>query len=170
MMIAMQDGSTHTLCGDMVRRHHWGKDFPDLESNLGGTSEGKVSESFTVVLTNPPFGQNLKVSASDCKLGSYTISEAASGKDGKHVALEIGLVYLELAYRLLQIGGRVGIVLPETYFFSHSYRWLPRWLEKRMELRGMMHIPMEAFEEFCRAKTNFYIFEKVGHGIDEGEE
>lgn len=26
----------------------------------------------------------------------------------------------------------------------------------------MMNIAMEAFEEFCRAKTNFYIFEKVG--------
>jgi len=86
------------------------------------------------------------------------------------VALEIGLVYLELAYRLLQVGGRVGIVLPETYFFSHSYRWLPHWLEGRMDLRGMMNIPMEAFEEFCRAKTNFYIFEKVGHGIGEEEE
>jgi len=34
----------------------------------------------------------------------------------------------------------------------------------------MMNIPMEAFEEFCRAKTNFYIFEKVGHGIGEEEE
>ena len=33
-----------------------------------------------------------------------------------------------------------------------------------MELRGMLNIPMEAFEEFCRAKTNFYIFEKVGEG------
>jgi hypothetical protein len=28
----------------------------------------------------------------------------------------------------------------------------------------MMNIAMEAFEEFCRAKTNFYIFEKVGDG------
>jgi hypothetical protein len=28
----------------------------------------------------------------------------------------------------------------------------------------MMNIPMEAFEEFCRAKTNFYVFEKVGKG------
>ena len=25
----------------------------------------------------------------------------------------------------------------------------------------MINIPMEAFEEFCRAKTNFYIFEKI---------
>jgi hypothetical protein len=26
---------------------------------------------------------------------------------------------------------------------------------------------MEAFEEFCRAKTNFYIFEKIGNIEDD---
>jgi hypothetical protein len=40
------------------------------------------------------------------------------------------------------------------------------WLEGRFALRGMFNIAMEAFEEFCRAKTNFYIFEKVGNGTD----
>ncbi|HWK81568.1 MAG TPA: hypothetical protein VNP95_12405, partial [Thermomicrobiales bacterium] len=67
-------------------------------------------------------------------------------------------------HRLLQVGGRVGIILPETYLFSKKYRWLESWLAGRFELRGMMNIAMEAFEEFCRAKTNFYIFEKVGYG------
>lgn len=38
-----------------------------------------------------------------------------------------------------------------------------------MKLRGMMNIAMEAFEEFCRAKTNFYIFEKVGDGNADNE-
>lgn len=85
---------------------------------------------------------------------------------GKYVDLEIGLVYLELSHRLLRVGGRIGIVLPETYFFSKKYRWLPGWLDGRLKLRGMMNIPMEAFEEFCRAKTNFYIFEKIGEGED----
>jgi type I restriction enzyme M protein len=86
-------------------------------------------------------------------------------KDAQAFAdVEIGLVYLELAHRLLRVGGRVGIVLPETYFFSHSYRWLPGWMDSRLALRGMLNIPMEAFEEFCRAKTNFYIFEKIGEG------
>jgi hypothetical protein len=37
-------------------------------------------------------------------------------------------------------------------------------MEGRLKLRGMMNIAMEAFEEFCRAKTNFYIFEKIGNG------
>jgi type I restriction enzyme M protein len=172
VMIAMQDGSTHTLVGDAIRRHLWKSKFPELEQNLGrpGT-EGELAEQFTVVLTNPPFGEDLKVSAADARASGYTITKAAAsatrGGRKEHVDLEIGLVYLELAHRLLQMGGRVGIVLPETYFFSHKYRWLPGWLQGRFELRGMINIAMEAFEEFCRAKTNFYIFEKVGNGSEE---
>lgn len=91
---------------------------------------------------------------------------AARGGKREYVDLEIGLVYLELAHKLLQMGGRVGIVLPETYFFSFKYRWLSGWLEGRFKLRGMFNIAMEAFEEFCRAKTNFYVFEKVGDPPD----
>lgn len=164
MMIAMQDGSTHTLCGDMVRRHLWAEKFPALESAFGSGIVGEVAGSFSVVLTNPPFGKPLKVSASDCQKSGYSISRAAANSSSKSVSyceLEIGLIYLELAYDLLQVGGRLGIVLPETYFFSHTYRWLPGWMESRFALKGMLNIPMEAFEEFCRAKTNFYIFEKL---------
>lgn len=167
-MIAMQDGSTHALLGDAVRRHLWKGKFPQLEKELGQPGGDGIQESFTVVLTNPPFGEDLKVTAVDARAAGYTITKAAAGASRggskEHVDLEIGLVYLELAHRLLQVGGRIGIVLPETYFFSYKYRWLPGWLEKRLELRGMINIAMEAFEEFCRAKTNFYIFEKVGNG------
>lgn len=169
IMIAMQDGSTHVLRGDAVRRHLWKSKFPELEQNLGepGSDTG-LAAGFTVVLTNPPFGENLKVKAADARAAGYTITAAAGGvsRGAKkaHVDLEIGLVFLELAHRLLQVGGRVGIVLPETYFFSHKYRWLPDWMEGRLALRGMLNIAMEAFEEFCRAKTNFYIFEKIGEG------
>lgn len=164
MMIAMQDGSTHCLCGDMVRQHLWKEKFPSLYSNLSGNQTGKLNESFTVVLTNPPFGQDLKVSASDCQKSQYSISKAAASVTSgtaNYADLEIGLVYLEVSHRILQSGGRLGIILPETYFFSHSYRWLPKWLKSHFILRGMLNVPMEAFEEFCRAKTNFYIFEKI---------
>ncbi len=167
MMIAMRDGSTHTLRGDAVKRHLWTHDFPQLEVELGDRGKsGEIAQQFTVVLTNPPFGEDLKIKAADARAAGYTItSAAAEGRSGKvHVDLEIGLVYLDLAHRLLQVGGRVGIVLPETYFFSHKYRWLPDWMEGRFVLRGMLNVAMEAFEEFCRAKTNFYIFEKVGEG------
>jgi hypothetical protein len=164
MMLASRANSTHVLLGDSIRRHLWRSKFPELQTQLGDRRED-IAASFTVVITNPPFGEDLRIKASDARAAGYTITEAAAMDSGKgHVDLEIGLIYLELAHRLLQMGGRVGIVLPETYFFSYKYRWLPGWLDTRLALRGMFNIPMEAFEEFCRAKTNFYIFEKVGDG------
>ncbi len=69
-------------------------------------------------------------------------------------------MFVERAYQLLMPGGRLGIILPETYFFSSSYRWFTTWLEARFILRGVVNIPMEAFQGFCRAKTNFYVLEK----------
>jgi hypothetical protein len=164
MMVAMRDGSTHAILGDAIRTNLWSAKYPRLHQELGNPVEKFGLEQFTVVVTNPPFGASLKVKAADCRAAGYTISNYAAMKGPKdHTDLEIGLVYLEQCYRLLRVGGRIGIILPETYFFSYSYRWLPYWLQGRLALRGMLNIPMEAFEEFCRAKTNFYIFEKVGH-------
>lgn len=166
LMIAARDGSTHVLMGDAVRNNQWKAKYPYLYANL--THRGEISSSFTVVITNPPFGEDLKVSAADARAGGYSIAKAAAmGGKREYVDLEIGLIYLELAHKLLQQNGRVGIVLPETYFFSFKYRWLPEWLDGRFKLRGMFNIAMEAFEEFCRAKTNFYVFEKVGNGPDD---
>ena len=163
LMLALGDGSTHTLIGDAIASDRWREHYPQLTAPL---RDGQ----FTAVLTNPPFGEKLKVKAAAARRAGYSISKAAGAIRRKgHVDLEIGLIFLERAWRLLRVGGRVGIVLPETYFFSHKYRWLPDWLEGRLELRGIINIPMEAFQEFCRAKTNFYIFQKVGDGPSAAE-
>lgn len=117
-----------------------------------------------MVITNPPV--RLKSESQGSRLSGCPVhDQPACLKGVRRVVrrLEIGLVYLELAHRLLRVGGRVGIVLPETYFFSKKYSWLAGWMDGRFSLRGMLNIPMEAFEEFCRAKTNFYIFEKTGN-------
>lgn len=150
LMVSLGDGSVNIHAGDSIREHRWKTDYPYLETPL---SDG----SFTVVVTNPPFGKNLKVSAADSRSNQYTIAKEAKGR---YVDLEIGLIFLERSYRLLAKGGRLGIILPETYFFSSAYKWLPGWLESRFTLRGVFNIPMEAFQGFCRAKTNFYVFEK----------
>ncbi|GAA0425583.1 hypothetical protein Acor_84430 [Acrocarpospora corrugata] len=170
VMVALRDGSTHVLRGDSIRRHHWKAKYPRLADELGDPTKDDIAEQFTVVVTNPPFGESLKIKSSDSRAAGFSISRyAALSAKSEYVDLEVGLVFLDLAHRLLQVGGRVGIILPETYFFSHRYRWLPDWLEGRLELRGMLNIAMEAFEEFCRAKTNFYIFEKVGNGPQMGD-
>ena len=144
------DGSAHCARGDSVRTHIWSKEFPHLPTTF---SNGR----FSVVLTNPPFGKNLKVSAKDCRLSGFSI---ARNEDGTYRDIEIGLVFLERAYDLVKDGGRIGIVLPETYFFSTNYQFVLDWLKSRMKVEVVANVPMEAFQGFCRAKTNFYVFRK----------
>jgi type I restriction-modification system DNA methylase subunit len=130
IMVILGDGSANIHVGDSLREHRWKDDYPHLQQPL-------KNESYTSVITNPPFGQKLKVSIADARRNKYTISNAAAGGgSGNYVSLEIGLIFLERAYRLLVKGGKLGIVLPETYFFSPSYDWLPGWLDGRLELRA----------------------------------
>lgn len=147
------DGSAHCMRGDSVRTHKWSTEFPHLAS--GKFAAGR----FSVVVTNPPFGQNLTVSADDARLANLSIAKQASGS---FVELEIGLLFLERAFQLLKPGGRLGIVLPETYFFSSNYSFVLDWLKPRFKPVVVANVPMEAFQGFCRAKTNFYVFQKVG--------
>ncbi|WP_338452558.1 N-6 DNA methylase [Niallia oryzisoli] len=162
MMMILGDGSTHTYLGDSLRAHLWQKNWPYLTTGL---KDGQ----YTCVITNPPFGKNLKLTGAEAKKSSYSVAQkyVEDKKTGKHVSVsntyenrELGIIFLERCHNLLISGGRLGIILPETYFFSKSYLWLQEWIEDRFILRGLINIPMEAFQGFCRAKTNFYIFEK----------
>ncbi len=151
MLIILGDGSTHTYLGDSIRSHLWPKYWPNLQTALR-------DQSFTCIVTNPPFGKNLKITDRDGEKAGLTISKNV--ETNEYSSIEIGLAFLDRCHSLLVPGGRLGIILPETYFFSKSYLWLQQWIEKRFVVRGIVNIPMEAFQGFCRAKTNFYVFEK----------
>ena len=155
------DSSANVRRGDSLASHRWAKEFPELAVTLR-------SNAYTCVITNPPFGKDLQVSVSDARAAGLTICRTPQKTDdtytfdgARYQAREVGLAFLERCHDVLVVGGRLGIVLPETYFFSSRYRWLQDWLAPRYLLRGMFNIAMEAFQGFCRAKTNFYVFEKV---------
>lgn len=168
IMLIIGDGSTHIYLADSLRSHLWSKHYPDLLN-------AAADESFSCIITNPPFGKNLKLSKNDARLSDYAICRKPKNRKerdtefeaGVYEERELGLVFLERCYRLLIPGGRLGIILPETYMFSPTYAWLQSWLRDRLMLRGILNVPMEAFQGFCRAKTNFYVFEKVAPTSDE---
>lgn len=153
IMLIAGDGSAHCVRGDSLRTHLWAKEHPGLHTP--SFKDGR----FSVIVTNPPFGRTLKVSSTDAHLSGLDI---AAGSDGNYRDLEIGLLMLQRAHQLLAKGGRVGIVLPETYFFSPQYKFVLEWIKPRLRPVAVANIPMEAFQGFCRAKTNFYVFKKVG--------
>jgi type I restriction enzyme M protein len=91
------DGSAHCARGDAIRTHRWASDCKHL--NSGGYEDGRCS----VVMTNPPFGANLTVSAEDARLAGLDIARVGNA----YRDLEIGLLFLNRAYKLLRDGGRL---------------------------------------------------------------
>ena len=150
------DGSTHVYKIDSIRHDVW-------SSALAATVQ---DSAFDVVVTNPPFGTKLKVPAAVGRREGFAVCQkwkrdpsGAWAATGEFVDREIGIVFLERCIRLLADGGRLAIVLPDTYLFSESYQWLVQWLGQ-FTITHSINVPIEAFEPFCRAKTSVLVLEK----------
>ena len=151
IMQILDDGSAHCVRGDSVLTHTWETQYPHLKSNQFNNGR------FSKVFTNPPFGAPLKVKYSDAKkAGLSIVTYIETGKD-----IELGLAMFNRCHDLLKVGGMMCIVLPETYFFSPSYAYVREWAKTRLKPICVANVPMEAFQGFCRAKTNLYIFQKI---------
>lgn len=158
------DGSTHVYKADSIRPKKW------LSSIAGVVKDG----SFDVVVTNPPFGTKLKVSPEVGREEGYLLSEKWKKQNGKwtptgeYERRDLGLIMLERNLRLLKPGGRIAIVLPDTYLFSDTYAWLVQWL-CQYTITHSINVPIEAFEPHCRAKTSIIVLRKEpppkGHQI-----
>lgn len=151
VMQILQDGSAHCVKGDSVLTYTWESKYHHLMSN--DFKNGR----FTKVFTNPPFGVNLTTKYKDAVKAQLSIAEYFDpGED-----IELGLTMFNRCYDLVKEGGRICIVLPETYFFSPSYKRFRVWVKERMKPICVANVPMDAFQGYCRAKTNLYVFEKL---------
>lgn len=151
VMRILGDGSAHCVRGDSVLTHTWPSEYPHLMTNL--FENGR----FTVVFTNPPFGAPLKISYDQARKSLLSICE--HHKPGQDI--ELGLAMFNRCHDLLKVDGYLCIVLPETYFFSPSYEYVRNWCSTRFKPVGVVNVPMDAFQGFCRAKTNLYILQKL---------
>ena len=162
------DGSTHVFRKDVLRKSLW--DSPIREAVQDG--------SFSLVLTNPPFGQRLCLSPADGRTEGYEVchSQAWDEASGTYEAepaqwteRPLGVVFLERCLQLAEEGGRVAIVLPDTYLFSVRYQWFVHWICSSYTVTHSINVPIQAFEPYCRAKTSILVLKKArpraGHRV-----
>lgn len=162
------DGRAHAYRANAVDRIDWSDRNDDLKQAV-------APGAFDIVLTNPPFGQNLVVSLEvGRREGLQTCTKwVASGATwrpgGKVVEQQLGIAFFERGLTLLKPGGRMAIVLPETFLFSDSFGWFIDWVCRSVTVTHVVDVPMVAFEEFCRAKTCILFVRKAapppGHRI-----
>lgn len=129
-------------------------------------------QKFDVVLTNPPFGEDrayrVKSKADRDIIEMYETwyltrqkAEAEDALEAKHAAgkgrtkgapkgsdaIDLGIVFLENACRVLKDEGRLGIVLSNSIVSINRWARVREWLMARMRLVALFDLPANVFAE-----------------------
>lgn len=119
--------------------------------------------TFDIVMTNPPFGSILGKEALD-QLGSFELREGS-----KKMPLEV--LGLERSIQFLRLGGRLGIVLPESIFVNSSSLNVRNWIKEQLCVRAIVSLPIETFSPFgANIKTSILFGRKWLPGEDKKRE
>lgn len=103
-------------------------------------------KKFDVVLTNPPFGDDRAFEPKDAKekdiLECYETWNLYGGNK-----IDLGVLFLENAYRILNDNGRMGIVLSNSIASIDSHKEARKWLMERMRIVAIFDLPANVFGE-----------------------
>lgn len=114
--------------------------------NWDNRPDDKQLKKFDVVLTNPPFGEDRAFIPKETKdkdiIECYELWNIAGGK-----SIDLGLVFLENAYRILKENGRLGIVLSNSIASIDKFQNARRWLMEKMRIVAIFDLPSNVFAE-----------------------
>ena len=140
------------------------------KGNWDNRPDEKKLKKFDVVLTNPPFGEDRAFAPKDDKdkamIECYELWDLYNGKgdnesensdnSGKKSSkksskqaskIDLGVVFLENAYRILKDGGRMGIVLSNSIASIDSHKIARQWLMDKMRIVAIFDLPANVFAE-----------------------
>ena len=135
----VQVGNSEQLATLLPKRHKNGAwdDWPD-HTRL---------QKFDVVLTNPPFGEDRAYRPHNDHdreiIAMYETWDLSGGGDN----IDLGIVFLENAYRLLKDEGRFGIVLSNSIASINKWQKVREWLMGKMRIVALFDLPENVFAE-----------------------
>ncbi|MCP3660107.1 MAG: N-6 DNA methylase [Bacteroidetes bacterium] len=120
----------------------------------------KDLKKFKIIATNPPFGKgrDLKTGAKgkwDLPKETVVLYETWKEKTPNKVpnSMDMGVLFLENAYKSLEDGGRMGIVLSNSIASIKEWENVRKWFLERMRLVAVFDLPSNTFGETGVATT-----------------
>ncbi len=156
-MIIIGDGKGGIHCEDSLEQPKEWQNKTKQNVSLG---------QFDVLLTNPPFGKDIKIVGED-KLKQYDLAYQWKKEDGKLIKTnklkseEVPqILFIERSLQLLKDGGRMAIILPETFFHAPKIRYVLEYMLKNNNLTWAIDLPHNTFRPHNNAKCIAVIIEK----------
>ncbi len=154
--------------GGIVQQNtlHTAEDFESRARELFVDEDGQEEKfkKFDIVLTNPPFGSKIKVLVEDSKyfdLGHVWKREGEIWKKTEKVKeTEPQVLFIERCLDLLKDGGKLAIVLPETYFHAPKARYVLDYIKKNNDIIAIIDLAHNTFRPYNNAKTLLLVLEK----------
>jgi len=107
-------------------------------------------DKYQVVLANPPFKGSID---KDDKSEDFSISSTKTE-----------LLFIDLISRVLDVGGRCGVIIPEGVLFgsSKAHKILRKNLLENNELKAVISMPSGVFKPYAGVSTAVLVFVKGG--------
>lgn len=138
---------------------HLAEDFTP-ESGRHFVAGGSFRQ-FDYVMTNPPYGTKTKVLKKDARHFRLGLNRSR-----KPVDRDPYVLFVERSLDMLENGGTLCIVLPESVLHAPSLDYLRSFLLEKNNLRAVVSLPHNTFRPYCNAKTVLLTVEK---GVPQGE-
>lgn len=128
----------------------------DLQKIFNASHHQIQSESFNIIMTNPPFGSKGKVTDKKI-LDSFELGHKWKKGDEKwertlKVAVEDGrggqvpdILFIERCLQFLKNGGRMAIVLPDGDLTNSSLGYVRQWIKNHAKILAVVSLPQETF-------------------------
>lgn len=142
------DGGSHIFCGDgLDSLPYTTEDMTEERVNEVNDHVNKIkTESFDLVLTNPPFSMKYSAQNEDEKRILQQRFLAQNAKTAKS-----NMLFLDRYHDLLKPAGEMLIILDDTILNGKSYEPVRKWILEKFVILSIHSLP---FNAFFKAKAN----------------
>ena len=107
--------------------------------------DGKSLKKFDIVLTNPPFGEARSWIPTGTEKGIAECYELWNRY--QQTKIDLGVIFLENAVRILNENGRMAIVLSNSIASIDTHKEARKWLCENMRIVAIIDLPSNIFAE-----------------------
>lgn len=118
--------------------------------------DGKKLKKFDIVLTNPPFGEARSWIPADSEKRVAECYELWNRY--KQTKIDMGVIFLENAVRVLRENGRMAIVLSNSIASIDAHSEARKWLCENMRIVAIVDLPSNIFAEAGVSPTIIFAY------------